>query len=334
MASPERAAPPTPARLAVRVIAVALVAGVVVILAQRGLATWRASTGAGAPPEQDLAMMVLSSLLWSAGIAAQGARWVALMPPSPGMTAARAALATFGANALTVTLPGPTAEAMLATWSDRDGGVTWPTAAAAQLLSRLLGLTLIGVLLLLIGPAAAGFARPAAALAASLGLAAVVAYTRGGGAIRRAFVSAIAWLPPRARALGPRVLGVVDAALAPRAGAGSTWAQAAGWSLVSVSLMGAGGYVSARAVGVDVDPWTYAWMHCAAAIGGLVSLLVPSGIGPLDLLWVAMFKANGLSATDGATAALGWREMQALSLLMSVPALLWLARRSLRAVGD
>jgi len=329
MPAPERAASPTPARLAARVLAVAGAAAVALLLAERTVDTWRAT--ATGPVHHDLGMMLVAASLWSGGIAAQGARWVALMPPGAGIGVGRGALAALGANALTVTLPGPTAEAMLATWSDRDGGVAWPTAAAALLLSRLLGLTVIGSLLLVIGPAAAGFARPAAALAAALGLSAVLVYAKGGGAIRRAAVAVLAALPSRAQPFAPRVLGVVDAALAPRAGAARTWAKASAWSLVSVALMAGGGYASARAVGVDVAGGTYAWMHCAAAIGGLVSLLVPSGIGPLDLLWVAMFTASGLPPAEGAAAALGWREMQALSLLISVGPLLWLARRCLRS---
>jgi uncharacterized membrane protein YbhN (UPF0104 family) len=302
----------------------------------------------------DLPLLLLASALWSAGIAAQGPRWAALLGKGPG--AARAALAVFGTNALTVTLPGPSGEALLAAWCERDLGIPWATGASAKLLSRLLGLAVLGLLLLLVGSmvVGGGTTLPAGALALAVGLAALTSYRAGGARLRRILAAGIARLPanPRARPpssvggarrppnprdapdsqarppLAPRLLTILDDALAPRQGNAGAWARATLWSLVSVVLMGLGGYTSALAAGVAPSPGTYAWMHLVTSVAGLVAFVIPAGLGPVDALWVALFALSNLEPADGFAAALAWRQMQALSLLLSIGPLVWVGKRT------
>lgn len=314
-----------PARAALRVAAVAAVALALTAMIGRSLEGLLAPPGATPRGPVDVPLLLLASALWSAGIAAQGPRWAALLGKGPG--AARAALAVFGTNALTVTLPGPSGEAMLAAWCERDLGIPWATGASAKLLSRLLGLAVLGLLLLLVGTTVVGgdATLPAGALALAVGVAAITAYRAGGARLRRILAAGIARLPDGAR---PRLLTILDDALAPREGDAKAWAHATLWSLVSVVLMGLGGYTSALAAGVAPSPGTYAWMHLVTSVAGLVAFVIPAGLGPVDALWVALFAMSNLEPADGLVAALAWRQMQALSLLLSIGPLVWVGKRT------
>ncbi len=285
-------------------------------------------------------LLLLSGVLWSLGIAAQGPRWALLLPSAriggPPPSASRAALAVLGTNALTVTLPGPAGEALLAAFCERDLGIPWATGAAAKLLSRVLGLLILGVLLLLGVGFLPGLLRwaPAGIIAAVAGGVALVIYLGAVGRIRWVVDAMLSLLPAgiQAKAQGP-VREILEHALAPRAQPVSMWLKAAAWSLVSTGLMGAGGYVSALAVGVAPDFTTYLWMHVVSSVAGLVGMVVPAGLGPLDALWVLLFVGIDRPVEDGLLAAIAWRQMQAVSLLVSLGPLVWVGRRTATPVS-
>ena len=284
-------------------------------------------------------LLCLAGVLWSAGIAAQGPRWAVLLPTTgrpPGVV--RSALAVLGTNGLTVTIPGPSGEALLASFCERDLGIPWATGAAAKFLSRLLGLALLGAFLL------AGVAfipgveswAPAGIAALTVGTVLLGIYMFSSHGIRAVAVALIGLLPTstRARVQAP-LLAIINHALAPGGQSASHWVRATCWSVVSTGLMGAGGYASALAVGVAPEWSVYLWMHVVSSLAGLVGMLIPAGLGPLDALWVALFvvvRAPGVDAAtaaqQGVLAAVAWRQMQAISLLISLPPLGWVVRRT------
>ncbi len=293
----------------------------------------------GQAPMVNEPVLCLAAALWSAGIAAQGPRWNALLPPGGGVRRTLySGLAVLGANALTVTVPGPSGEALLTAFCARDFGVPWATGGAAIFLARLLGLGLLGAGALAgVGLVPGGSAwAPAAGFALGLGGLLVSTYLVAGRGLRGAVATVGGWLPAHLwRRIGPAVVGVVDQVLTPGAQPVRTWLTATAWSLVSTVLMAAGGYCSAVAVGVAPSPAIYLWMHAVSAVAGLVAMVIPAGIGPLDALWVGLYVAvrasgesEGEALQQGVIAAVAWRQMQALSLLISLGPLAWVGRRA------
>ena len=285
-------------------------------------------------PSADLdpRLLVLAALFWSLGIAAQGPRWAAMLPrPRPSVL--QSALAVLGANTLTVTVPGPSGEALLATYSDRVLGIPWATAASATLISRLIGLGLVGVLLFVGVAALPGLQQWLAAAAVTLGISAtaLTLYLSVSGRAQPIVAALDArlarHLPPK---LADRLRSVLRDALTPGLHTPTDWARAVTWSLLSTLLMAAGGYTSACAAHLSPAPLVYLWMHVATAVAGLVAFVVPAGLGAIDALWVGLFVATGHSAGEGVLAAVAWRQMQALALLISVGPLLWISKQAAR----
>lgn len=331
-----------PARTLAKVALVAVLALVVTAgVAHTLFDLLREGEDAG-PLSLDPLLVCLAGLLWSVGIAAQGPRWAALLPHSDGPPGiVRSALAVLGTNALTVTIPGPSGEALLAAFCERDLGIPWATGAAAKFLSRLVGLALLGGLLLAgvaVIPGAAAWAPGWMAGLASLTIGVVFlgVYWFSSRGLRSGAAALLVRLPPPTRArLEEPVLAIVDHALAPKGQPAGMWVRAAAWSLVSTGFMGAGGYASAVAVGVAPDLGVYLWMHVVSSVAGLVGMVIPAGLGLLDALWAALFvvtAAPGVAPTlafeHGLMAAVAWRQMQAISLLISLGPLAWVGRRT------
>ena len=278
----------------------------------------------------DPKLLALAATLWSLGIAAQGPRWAAMLP-TPRPSIAQSALAVLATNTLTVTVPGPSGEAMLAAYADRALGIPWATAASATLIARLLGLGLVGILLFVGVAALPGLHQWQTAAAVTLGIsgAALAAYLLVSGRAQPIVAALDArltrHLPPK---LADRLRSVLRDALTPGLHTRSDWARAVSWSLLSTVLMAAGGYTSACAAHLSPAPLAYFWMHVATAIAGVVAFVVPAGLGAIDALWVGLFVATGHSAAAGVLAAVAWRQMQALALLISVGPLLWISKKA------
>lgn len=287
-----------------------------------------AALHASAELHPDPARLTAAALLWSAGIAMQGPRWAALLP-EPRPAAPAAALALLASNTLTVTVPGPSGEALLATWAQRAHGVPWPTAAAAQIVARVLGLAVLGGCVLLgaaLVPGLDAWAVGAAAVVAGA-LAALAAFLAGRGRAARALGAVYARLPERYRTPGAqRALAALQAALIPEVR--PALLRAAGWSMAGTLTMGLGGYCSALAVHAAPAPGVYLWMHVATSLAGIAAFVVPSGAGAIDALWVAAYVAAGRTAAEGVLTAVAWRQMQAVSLLIGAGPLLWVGRRA------
>lgn len=279
----------------------------------------------------DRPLLGLSAVLWSLGIAAQGPRWAAILP-APRPSVAQSALAVLGTNTLTVTVPGPSGEAMLAAYSDRVLGIPWPTAASATLISRLLGLGLLGILLLVGVVALPGLQQWQTAAGVALGLSgsSLAAYLLISKQARPLVVALSEWLTQRVSThVAAKLRAALHDALAP--GAGADWGRAVTWSLLSTLLMAAGGYTSACAAHLAPAPLVYLWMHVATAVAGVVAFVIPAGLGAIDALWVGLFVATGHAAAEGVLAAVAWRQMQALALLVTLGPLLWISKKAARA---
>lgn len=316
---------PLPRRVAARVVLTAAAAFVAVAAIGHAV---RAALDAPAAVTPDPVLLGIGALFWTAGIAAQGPRWAAMLPePRPG--AARAALALCGTNALTVTVPGPSGEALLAAWAQRTLGIPWATAAAAQLTARLLGVAVLAAALWLgvaTRPGLAGWAH-GAGLAAAVGLTALAVFLTGRGRAAAALHALYRRAPARLRtAAVDAAVGALTDALAPTTR--PALVRATLWSMASTLGMGAGGYCSALAVDLAPATGTYLWMHIAASLAGVLAFVMPAGIGAVDGVWVALFVASGRSAAEGVTAAVAWRQAQALSLLLNAGPLLWVGRRA------
>jgi len=275
-------------------------------------------------------LLGLAAVLWTLGIAAQGPRWAAILP-APRPSVIQSALAVLGANTLTVTIPGPSGDALLAAYSDRVFGIPWATAASATLLSRLLGLGLIGILLLFGVAALPGLQQwqTAASVALALSGSALAAYLGISGRARPLVSTLSEWLTPRVSTqVAAKLRATLHDALAP--GPSADWGKAVTSSLVSTLLMAAGGYTSACAAHLTPAPLVYLWMHVATAVAGIVAFVVPGGFGAIDALWVGLLVATGHSAAEGVLAAVAWRQMQAIALLISLGPLLWISKQAAR----
>jgi len=278
--------------------------------------------------------VALAVLVWSGSLPIQGLRWRALLPGTERPPVARLAWVIFGANALTLALPGPVGEFGAAWYLRHRYGIPMVTALAATLLARAVALLVFGLATLALWPLVAAslpadlvrLVTPIAVLTGVvtlpiLGLcwrpAAMVGWV--GGVLARV-------LPARfAERVATRVDWWVRCFTAVGAIPAHRWLQAAGYSFANLCLLTASTLCSMYAAGIPCDPLGTLFVQALTAVASVAGVLVPGGFGAVELLLVALFPtfAEG-TAADAVFAAITLRWVHLLTLLAGVPAMAWL----------
>ncbi len=289
----------------------------------------------------DLRWIVFAAVAWTSSLAAQGARWRALIPPAYGERAPGPlglARLVLGANVVGAALPGPAGE-LASALVVAERGVPFAAAFGAAVLGRVVALGVIGAGALLLGigvradlpesaqelllwptlllacgglsaPILAGFARP---LGSAIERVADRVADRGtpDGWLQRA--------GPRLRAGVARAQEALDAlATLPR----RAWISAVGWSVVSLAIQSIAIRCAFGAVGAW-PPWHLtAFLHLLMSLAAIAGILLPAGGLAVDALFVAVFPAvAGVDAGTAVLAAVSVRWMRVLVLLGGLPAL-------------
>ncbi len=275
---------------------------------------------------------------WSLSVAVQTLRLRALVPVSPRPPFLGFLWVVLGSNAVHLALPGPVAE-LGAAWALRQRyGVPMPTALAAALLARVLALAIFGLVTLALWPLVAdrvpalldGVLGPLAVATGFLGLGLVgvlsqpvrvarvaaaavdrlVAFGGVGGRGRR-FAERLRWWARCFTAVGEVPL--------------HRWAEAAGWSLANLAVLTGSSLLTLRAVGIDAEVLGTLFMQAITAVASVAGLLVPGGLGAVEVVVVALFPMVAAGSTaDAVFAALALRGVHLAALVLGIPAMSWL----------
>lgn len=276
----------------------------------------------------------LALLVWMASLPVQALRWRALLPVLRPPPVGRLAWVIFGANALTLAIPGPVGELAAAWYMRHRHGIPMVTALAASLLARAVAILVFGLSTLALWPIVAAslpadlvrMVTPVALLTGLvtlpiLGLcwrpAAMVGWV--GGWLARV-------LPARhAARIGGRVAWWVGCFTAVGDIPVRRWLVAGGYSFVNLLLLTLSTIVSMNAIGIPVRPVGTLFVQALTAVASVAGVLVPGGFGAVEVLLVALFPtfATGTPA-DAVFAAIALRWIHLLTLLAGVPAMVWL----------
>lgn len=282
--------------------------------------------------------MALALLTWSLSIGVQTLRLRALVPVSPRPPLSGFAFVILGSNAIHLALPGPVAE-LGAAWALRQRyGVPMPTALAAALLARVLALAIFGIVTLALWPLVADrlpehvamAVTPLAIATGLLGSGLVVLLMRPAAAAGLAarFADRFAALPllsRHAERIGGRLRWWARCVAAVGELPLSRWAEAAALSLMNLLVLTASALLTLRAVGFAADPLGTLFMQALTAVASVAGLLVPGGLGAVEVLVVLLFPlyAEGTTA-DAVFAALALRSVHLATLVLGIPAMSWL----------
>ncbi len=282
--------------------------------------------------------MGLALLVWSLSFVAQELRLRALVPVHPRPPAAGFVWVVMGSNAVHLALPGPVAE-LGAAWALRQQyGVPMPAALAAALLARVLALAVFGVVALALWPIVADDlpSRVAAAvtpLAVGTGLlsAAIFGFLRWplhGVRVAGALIARLSQWPLIGRMLqriAPRIRWWARCFAAVGRVPIRSWLEAGLFSLVNLLVLTLSAGLTLRAAGIDSSFLGMLFIQATTAVVSVAGLLVPGGLGAVEMLFVLLFPlcADG-GAADAVFAAIALRCVHLTNLLLGVPALSWL----------
>ncbi len=284
--------------------------------------------------EIDVGWLALSLAIWSASAVLQALRWRALLPvarrPPPGMLT----WIVLGANALTLAVPGPVGEFASAWYLRHRYGVPMVTALAATLLGRALAILCFGIATLTLWPLRAAalppdvvqLVTPIALVTGGITLPIAWLCFRPGHAV--AFVGGMlnrVLRGERAVRVRERVAWWTQCFAALGSIGASRWATAVGLCFLNLGVMSVSTLTSLRAVGIVADPLGTVFMQSITAVASVAGILVPGGFGAVEVLVVAIFPtfASGTTA-DAVFAAVALRSIHLLTLLLGLPAMLWL----------
>ncbi|MDP2310178.1 MAG: lysylphosphatidylglycerol synthase transmembrane domain-containing protein [Pseudomonadota bacterium] len=278
--------------------------------------------------------LALSLGVWMTSLGVQGLRWRALLPVRSRPPAAMLAWVVFGANALSLALPGPVGEFAAAWYLRHRYGVPMVTALAAALLARALAVLMFGLSTLVLWPIVATslpddvvvLVTPIALLTGLVSLPMAALCYRPAGMVRWSGVLLTRVLPAR---IAARVAGRVDWWVRCFAAVGEIspgrWAQAAALCLVNLLVLSVSTMFSLSAAGVPSDPLGVVFMQALTAVASVAGVLVPGGFGAVEVLVVALFPTFAVGDTaDAVFVAFALRWVHMLTLLLGVPAMLWL----------
>lgn len=275
---------------------------------------------------------------WSLSVVVQALRLRALVPVRPSPPVAGFVAVVLGSNAVHLALPGPIAE-LGAAWALRQRyGVPMPSALAAALLARVLALAIFGVVTLAMWPLVA--TRVPAGLSAALGPLALVTGLAGFGllgvlarpvqvvVLAARLAERLGGVPVLARhaaRFGDRLRWWARCFAAVGGVPMGRWLQAAGLSVVNLAVLTGSALLTLRALGIDADPLGTTFMQALTAVASVAGLLVPGGLGAVEVLVVLLFPLYAVGSTaDAVVAALLLRAVHLTTLVFGIPAMSWL----------
>ncbi len=282
--------------------------------------------------------LLLALLAWSLSIGVQTLRLRALVPASPRPPLSGFALVILGSNAVHLALPGPVAE-LGAAWALRQRyGVPMPSALAAALLARVLALAIFGLATLGLWPLVADRLPPSVSSAVwplaistgllGAGLLGLLARPSAVAAFAAGLADRLGRSPPLARyaeRLGSRLRWWARCFAAVGELPLSRWAEAAALSVLNLLVLTGSALLTFRALGLDAALLGTLFMQALTAVASVAGLLVPGGLGAVEVLVVLLFPlyAEGTTA-DAVFAALALRSVHLVTLVIGIPAMSWL----------
>ncbi|MES2644147.1 MAG: lysylphosphatidylglycerol synthase transmembrane domain-containing protein [Myxococcota bacterium] len=278
--------------------------------------------------------LALSLLVWMGSLGVQGLRWRALLPLQTRPPATMLAWVVFGANALTLAIPGPVGEFAAAWYLRHRYGVPMVTALAATLLGRALAILMFGVSTLVLWPLVATslpddvvrLVTPIAVVTGLVTLPIAALCYRPAAMVRWSGALLTRVLPAK---IAGRIAGRVDWWVRCFAAVGDIspwrWAQAAALCLVNLLVLSVSTLLSLRAAGIPADTLGVLFMQALTAVASVAGVLVPGGFGAVEVLVVALFPTFAVGDTaDAVYTAFVLRWVHLLTLLLGVPAMTWL----------
>jgi hypothetical protein len=282
----------------------------------------------------DLPMLALSQLVMAAGMTCMARRWRALIPGGEALPVLPVTGILCAGLLLNTSLPGPVGELAAAGLIQRRYGLPATVAFAANIHSRLIGLSCAAVLAL--GAWAGGSMPTPPGYEAVVGLAAVV-ITLGALALGVA-----SWRPDWLEWAANLTLGTLAARMpgAPGRVARSglvlalevsralhdvarhpplTWARAIFWAFAGHATATTGILLGAWAVGLDPSLAGVLFTYCAATAGVLVLFAVPGAQLGWDALFIGFFVATAGVGVAEAVLVMAMVRLQQL-LLMAIGA--------------
>jgi uncharacterized membrane protein YbhN (UPF0104 family) len=263
--------------------------------------------------------------IWACTVIPQGQRWSALLPSPQAPGPWRLSGVLMGSNLLNLALPGPVGELGAAWFLRRRYGVPLALALASTLLGRVLALLVFVTVTLLCWPflsvpeTTARWLQPLCLLLFLGGLA-LLPLLIAPQWLLHTLSRVLSALPFGQRFL-PRIRWWLDCFsqlghLGPR-----RWLRALGWSLVNTLLLGCSGYLCFSASGASVSLLGSVFIQSLTAVASVAAILIPSGLGAVDITFVGAFPAIAQgNLGDAVLCATTLRLIQIATLFCGVPA--------------
>lgn len=312
---------------------------IVVILVVTGvgfslLSAWEGVAKSGARFRRvDFRWLSAATLVWTAALYCQGARWRCLMAPRPRPNASALALVLGGTNVIHLAMPGPVAELAAALFVRRRYGMPVASAVASAMLTRFLALGVLGMVTLALWAPISGRV-PQQTLQ---WMAPVVVLLGVGGLVVGTACRRPTWVADvlgRAAGLaGPRIGARVRARAAWWASCfaavgqlgPAAWSAAAAWSFGNIAALSLGSWMAYRAVGVHADPTGVVFLHGLLSVANVAMIVTPGGIGAVDALAVVTIPAVlAVTTEDAALCTLALRWIQLASMSLGVAPMAWM----------
>lgn len=312
-------------RLLVRVLVTSAVLACLVV----GLLRWR--DGEVRLDHFHWGWMLVGGCAWTASLPLQAVRWRALLPPGQRPPVVPMMVFVVGANLFNLAVPGPSGEVLAATLAARRWPLSLPAAVCSSLLARVLALAVLGTLAAVLWPFLSvqdGVPivwMEAAAVAVGLGTGLLWAVLRWPLPMVRAAERLAARLG--AERLGSRLESLEDAFVQLGAVPLRGWVEAALASAVNTGIQGLGTFAAFASVGVSAPLLGLFYVHLLASLSLVVGIIVPGGVGAPEAVYGAFLPAvGGPGAVEAVIGALAVRQAQTLTMVFSIPALVWMWR--------
>jgi uncharacterized protein (TIRG00374 family) len=277
--------------------------------------------------------LMLALLLWSSSAILQGFRWKALIPDSRAPSPLRLGWVLFGSNVLNIAMPGPVGELGAAGFLKSRYQVPLAVGLVSTLIARLWALVVFAIVVLLLWPVVgAGLSKelsdwlkPVVLLLGAILVPAGVLIGYPDQSLKfaqRGLVffkiergrSALEWWLQCFAEVGK--LGI------------KRHLQAVLWAILNTLLLGAAGYMCFRAVGVEGELVGIVFLQALTALTSVLAILLPSGLGAVDAMFIVAFATAAPQAGpgDAVACAMVVRLVQLCSLAAGLPAMLSLLK--------
>jgi hypothetical protein len=315
---------------------VVLVGGGVTAVAFALLANWEGVGAAGGRlSELQPGWLLAAGVVWTSALWLQALRWRALMPPPWRPDNGRLGWIMCGANVLHLALPGAVADLVSALVVRRVQEVPVAVGLASGFMARLVALGVLGGTSIALYPLVA--ARLPAGLGRQVGVGTLLL---GGVAVAVGVLARRPDLLVRGATWAASLLGRRGERLAARAAwwarcfaqvgtlPGRHWAESTAWGLLNVGVLSVATWLSLRSIGVTADLLGVVYLCAVLATASVAALVFPSGLGPVDALAVLLLTPlASVPVPDAVLGAAALRWAQLLSMLLSLPPMLWVLAR-------